>query len=369
MRLPCVNSLYSRAFHHKFVSFGNFFQEMETFQPEIYEQIRKLKDKYATLGQDLESYLDGLLMSNTTTYWDYLNVDALLALQQPKTDFPDEKIFIMYHQVTELYFKLVLHELEQLSFNGRNVLRNGEDKGWNEVLSADYFVERMMRCNRYFDALTHSFGIMVEGMEPEQFKQYRMALLPASGFQSAQYRKIEICATDFINLVEKDRRSLYSGTTTGSMIEEMFEYSYWKKGATELATGEKTLTLRMFEKKYTDELVGLARRKINNNIWQKYLELSEEDQNRKDLQLALRAFDVNVNVNWPLEHYKSAVRYLHDKNSEDKASTGGTNWQKYLPPRFQKRVFYPTLWSEEEQAEWGKSWVENVFSKQQETLR
>ena len=66
--------------------------------------------------------------------------------------------------------------------------------------------------------------------------------------------------------------------------------------------------------------------------------------------------DINVNVNWPLSHYKSAVKYLHQGNT-DVAATGGTNWQKYLPPRFQKRIFYPTLWTETEKEEWGKAWV------------
>jgi len=52
--------------------------------------------------------LDGLLMANYLPYWDYTHVDTLLTLQNPKTDFPDEVIFIIYHQVTELYFKLCL---------------------------------------------------------------------------------------------------------------------------------------------------------------------------------------------------------------------------------------------------------------------
>ena len=70
---------------------------------------------------------------------------------------------------------------------------------------------------------------------------------------------------------------------------------------------------------------------------------------------------MNVNINWPLVHYKSAARYLQ-KDPEDIAATGGTNWQKYLPPRFQKRIFYPKLWSEEEKENWGRSWVEeHVF--------
>lgn len=49
-----------------------------------------------------------------------------------------------------------------------------------------------------------------------------------------------------------------------------------------------------------------------------------------------------ANVSWPLAHYKSAVRYLQ-KDPEDIAAIGGTNWQKYLPPRFQKVMYYPEL--------------------------
>ncbi len=335
---------------------------MEEFKPEVMERLKKLEAKYATMGQDLTSYLDGLLMSNSTTYWDYTRLDTLLSLQQPKTDFPDELIFIVYHQITELYFKLALHELEQIGHNGREVLATGEDKGWKDAIEVDYFVARIQRVNRYFEALTKSFDIMVDGMEPEQFMRYRMALLPASGFQSAQYRKIEICCTDFINLVEKNHREQYSGTITNSMIDDMFEHSYWKKGATELATGEKTLTLKQFEQKYTDELVGMAQRWRTMNVWRKYCTLTEEEQQREDVLAAMRFLDVNVNVNWPLVHYKSAVRYLQ-RNEEDVAATGGTNWQKYLPPRFQKRIFYPQLWSKQEQEEWGKKWVEDVFAK------
>jgi tryptophan 2,3-dioxygenase len=74
----------------------------------------------------------------------------------------------------------------------------------------------------------------------------------------------------------------------------------------------------------------------------------------------MRRFDTNVNVNWPLVHYKSAVRYLH-KDPADIKATGGTNWQKYLPPRFQKRIFYPELWTNDEIENWGKAWVEQTL--------
>ena len=84
----------------------------------------------------------------------------------------------------------------------------------------------------------------------------------------------------------------------------------------------------------------------------------QEDEEVKNV---LRENDTNVNVNWPLAHYKSAVRYLA-RDASDIAATGGTNWQKYLPPRFQKRIFYPEIWTEQEHEDWGKGWVEtNVF--------
>ena len=323
--------------------------------PEIENKIELLKQKYDSMGQSMESYLDGLLISNYLTYWDYTMVDTLLTLQKPKTDFPDELIFIIYHQITELYFRLALHEYEQIANNGRNIQSNGQDMGWKEKIDVELFIARVTRINRYFEALTKSFDIMVDGMEKEQFLRYRMALLPASGFQSAQYRKIEICSTDFINLVDKDVRENFRG----KRIDEMFQFIYWNKGATELESGKKTLTLEQFEKKYSAEFISLAKEYANKNLWRKFKSLSDQDQKNDSLIESLRQLDVNVNINWPLVHYKSAVRYLQQEKS-DIPATGGTNWQKYLPPRFQKRIFYPELWSEEEKNEWGKKWVESV---------
>lgn len=327
--------------------------------PDVTERLKKLDEKYQAMGQSLTNYLDGLLISNYLTYWDYTHVDKLLTLQNPKTDFPDEMIFIVYHQITELYFKLSLHEFEQIANNGKKVMPNGEDLGWNDKMNVKFFTERVTRINRYFEALTKSFDIMVDGMEPQQFLSYRMALLPASGFQSAQYRMIEISSTDFLQLVDKDVRAKFSSKNT---IEEMYEHIYWKQGATELATGKKTLTLKQFEKKYSKQFIQLAKDFKDKNLWAKYKALSAEDQKNSDLINALRQLDVNVNVNWPLVHYKSAVRYLQ-QDEKQVAATGGTNWQKYLPPRFQKRIFYPELWSKEEMDEWGKAWVESAVKK------
>jgi len=313
------------------------------FSPEIEDRLARLQEKYEAMGQDMVSYLDGLLHADFLTYWDYIHLDTLLSLQNPKTPFPDEEIFIIYHQITELYFKLALHECKQIT--------------GAQPLTAEFFTVRLKRINGYFEALTQSFEIMVDGMEKEQFLKFRMSLLPASGFQSGQYRMIEIYATDFVNLVVGDKREELKSAT----IDEQFEYLYWKFGATELSTGKKTLTLKQFEKKYAKTFIELGKANISQNFNAIYRQFNALSKSTTELENELKQLDINVNVNWPLVHYKSAVRYLNREPEEIKA-TGGTNWQKYLPPRFQKRIFYPALWTEKEVEDWGKGWVEKIFN-------
>ena len=300
--------------------------------------IEQLKVKYDENSQDFKAYLEGLLYQRYASYWDYIAVDTLLTLQKPRTNLRDELVFIIYHQITELYFKLTLHEMKQIA------AKKGD-------IDANFFAERVRRMNAYFRNLTNSFEIMVDGMEREQFLKFRMSLLPASGFQSAQYRMIEICATDFHRLIDKDYRDKLGPDAS---FEEKFKYIYWLAGATELATGKKTLTLTQFEKKYRDVLTRLAEEFQDKHLWAVYQSMSPEDQNNSKLREELRKFDTYVNVHWPLIHYKSAVRYLH-KDPTDIAATGGTNWQKYLPPRFQKRIFFPELWTDEEMENWGRA--------------
>ncbi|RDV16290.1 tryptophan 2,3-dioxygenase [Pontibacter diazotrophicus] len=314
------------------------------FDPEVLEQLKRLEEKYVPLGQNLAAYLEGLYYTDFLNYWDYIHLDTLLSLQNPRTNIPDEKIFIMYHQITELYFKLCLEEYRQIA----------EDR----EITTDIFLRRLKRINRYFDNLISSFDVMVEGMDPQQFLHFRMALMPASGFQSVQYRMIEIASTDLRNLVDKAKRAALGLQSTQ---EEMIGCIYWKEGATEVASGTKTLTLLRFEEKYTSQLIQFAKEYEHTNVWSVYKRLPVEDQQNPQITNALRSLDSNVNVNWPLMHYKSAVRYLQ-KDPEIIAATGGTNWQKYLPPRFQKRIFYPELWTPQEVEEWGKGWVEKILN-------
>jgi tryptophan 2,3-dioxygenase len=316
------------------------------YPKDVLDKIELLQEKFKASGQDLSSYLEGLLYADYMTYWDYINLDILLSLQQPRTSFKDEKIFIIYHQITELYFKLIIWELEQIA-----------DK---KPIEAKFFKERLERVIMYFDQLISSFAVMWKGMEKEQFLKFRMSLLPSSGFQSAQYRVIEILSTDVHQLIHLDRREAlkYEKDT-----EVIFDNLYWQHGAKELATGEKTLTLKSFEKKYGKALKELIETYKDKNIWKKYQECTDKDE---ELKQFMRSLDLKANVFWPLAHYKSAVRYLQ-RDPQDIAATGGTNWQKYLPPRFQKVIFFPELWSQQEMEEWGKGWVvKEVFGNDED---
>jgi tryptophan 2,3-dioxygenase len=297
----------------------------------LLEQLDKLSKKYEAMGQDLSSYLDGLLYSDYLTYWDYIHLDTLLSLQNPRTDIPDEKIFILYHQITELYFKLILNEADQLIFSAQP--------------TASEFLMRVKRMNRYINHLVDSFDIMIDGMEPGQFLKFRMSLLPASGFQSGQYRLIEIACTDFHLLTRHEDRE---GRSNRSMAE-LYEDLYWKSGATELATGKKTLTLRQFETKYRDTFIRRAEEIKHTNLRQLYLTHFKGNQ---EIELALRELDHLTNVSWPLVHMRSASRYLQ-RDPEVIKATGGTNWQKYLPPKLQLISFYPELWNDQERETWG----------------
>ena len=199
---------------------------------------------------------------------------------------------------------------------------------------------------------------MIKGMEREQFLQYRMALLPASGFQSAQFRMIEIYSTPLENLVHQSQREDFSSENS---IEELYEQIYWKRGATDMSTGDKTLTLKQFEYRYTPRLVRIAKQVRGNTIYHKYLQLPETKRYNKELVDALKKMDINANVNWPLMHMGSAHRYLA-KGEGQVDATGGTNWKEYLPPSFQKVVFFPEIYSKQELNNWGKQWVDHIFN-------
>jgi len=295
------------------------------------ELLEAIDNKYKAIGQDPDVHLSGLLHSEPMTYWDFIQVDALLGLQTQRTQLPDEMVFIVYHQINELLFKMALHEMDQVC-------------GLVD-LKPEKFVMHLSRISRYFDMLSNSFTIMGDGMELEQYMKFRDTLTPASGFQSAQYRKIEIASTELINLIDYRFRKTIDRDTP---YEHAFENMYWQVAGKNFKTGEKNKLLSNFEDKYKEELIDTMKSYNTTNIWTTFKSLPQEYQDNIDLKNAMRHYDYTVNVVWVINHLNAAKKYLGDA-----AATGGSDWQKYMHPRYQRRIFFPELWSEDELENWG----------------
>ena len=210
---------------------------IEENSPETQQQLSALSDKFDAMGQNLNHQLEGFVHSKPINYWDYIQTDVLLNLQVQRTLIPDEMVFIMYHQVNELFFKMILWEIEQVAYA--------------KELTAVFFAEKLDRISRYFDMLTSSFNIMREGMQMEQYLKFRRTLSPASGFQSAQYRFIEFSSTELQNLIDSRFREDFKNMEKNkdSFYDEAFEQLYWQAAGKNFTTGEKTYTLKEFELK------------------------------------------------------------------------------------------------------------------------
>ncbi|MBS1491360.1 MAG: tryptophan 2,3-dioxygenase [Bacteroidetes bacterium] len=294
--------------------------------------IQNLELKYQQLGENPETYLKGLLQAKPITYWDYIQVDTLLSLQKTRTHFKDEVIFVMYHQVTELVLKMMIHEIEQLVFDDL------AEPGW---------IDKLNRLNRYTAMLITSFDVMRSGMNYDDYNTFRSTLTPASGFQSAQFRYLEIYCTRLENLINEEGKKRLPAHPS---IEQLFEHIYWKDAGTNRHSGKKSLTLQLFEEKYLDNFVALAKKVAGNTLEEKAKKFSNPSH---VLLQKLREFDDLYNVQWPLVHLQTAQHYL-DSQGETKAATGGSEWKKYLHPKYQQRKFFPELWSAEDVARWGE---------------
>lgn len=300
------------------------------------QKIESLEEKFTKIDQKLDTHLEGLLWQKPITYWDYIQTDALLNLQIQRSTLPDEMVFIMYHQVNELLFKMILWEIEQVAHA--------------ETLTPKFFTERLGRISRYFDMLTTSFDIMGDGMETEQYLKFRNTLTPASGFQSAQYRLIEFASTDLINLIDARYRATIDRNTP---YEHALEHLYWQAAGKDYKTGKKSYLINEFEKKYKKGFLDFMEEYNTINLWKKFKQLPEEGQKDLDLINAMRHYDKTVNITWVVGHFKAAKKYIESEAGPQEA-TGGSDWKKYMLPEYQRRIFFPELWSEEELENWGK---------------
>lgn len=295
------------------------------------ELLKRLEEKFTKIDQNTDVHLEGLVWANPITYWDYIQPDALLNLQVQRTTLPDEMVFIMYHQINELLFKMILWEIDQVSNS--------------ESVEAAFFTEKLRRISRYFDMLATSFDIMGDGMELDQYMKFRNTLTPASGFQSAQYRLIEFASTELINLIDYRFRATIDRNTP---YEHAYEHLYWQAAGKDHTTGKKSTLIQLFEKKYKKVFLQKMEAYNTTNLWTKFQQLPAEVQKDEALVSAMRHYDLTVNVTWVMAHYNAAGKYLGTA-----AATGGSDWRKYMHPKYQRRIFFPGLWSQEELDNWG----------------
>ncbi len=139
-----------------------------------YPAAMAIDNNQRALEEGIHTDLDGRI-----TYGGYLRLDQLLTAQQPLSDPPhhDEMLFIVQHQVSELWLKLVIHELSAAIEH----LRRDEVWRCQKVLA---------RCKQVLRQLTEQWSVL-ETLTPSEYMEFRDVLGPSSGFQSLQYRQVE----------------------------------------------------------------------------------------------------------------------------------------------------------------------------------
>jgi tryptophan 2,3-dioxygenase len=246
-------------------------------------------------------------VSDKLTYGSYLKIDELLSIQQPLSDPPhhDEMLFIVIHQVYELWFKLLLHEIEAAM----------------RFLAADDLLKvqkNFRRIHAIQQVLEHQIDVL-ETMTPQEFNAFRDGLDPASGFQSAQFREIEfLCGaqkTGYLRFLEPTGRE------------------------------REVLERRLASPTLHDALLGLlAKRGYRVEPHEALIEslktIYDDAEKRYDLYLLLEdfiEFDERFLL-WRGRHVRMVERMIGLK-----PGTGGSLGVAYLEKTLSKK-FFPELW-------------------------
>jgi tryptophan 2,3-dioxygenase len=282
--------------------------------------LAKLTARYGDRAAD---YIEGAAIRRDIIYDDYIQTDTLLSLQRPLTDYHDELTFLIYHQQTELWFRLILHELE-----------HGVEALLEEPTNVKEALESAVRANREFHFLTSSFDILIDGLSTEAFMEFRKAFATMSGFQSAQFRAIEVLSG--LERLSKDEKS---------------EQFYWERAARDMNTGEPTLTLIKFKEKHLHWLntmyenrkpysFRLAFDKVLRDKKISYADLfiASASAELRDLAEELLKLDASI-IEWKRSHLRAAAKHL----AKAPRGTGETNWAEYLNRSLKEEHYFPEL--------------------------
>jgi len=262
--------------------------------------------------------------SNRLTYWEYIRLDDLLALARPQTGLRDERVFIMFHQMAEMILALIINELEQLTAP--------------TPAPVPEWKTRLTRIVSICGLFIHNINALGRSIDREQFLHFREALSPASGFQSFQYRKMELLSARLGHLARSEQGGRLP---EGTAMDILFERLYWRHAIPVSRPASERTSLIDFEARYLQELRIIAMELEHRNLAAGFAALAHEHRTDENLMGLMREFDRMVNEGWREVHLRLALTLL-DGNGAPRPSTGGTDWKAYL--RETHRVtFFPEL--------------------------
>jgi tryptophan 2,3-dioxygenase len=252
------------------------------------------------------------------TYTNYLKVDQLLQLQRPRSYGPehDEMLFIIIHQVYELWFKQVLHELDYLC----------------DRLSHDdrsRVLHTLRRVLTILKTLVSQLDIL-ETMTPLEFISFRDRLESASGFQSYQFRELEF-------LLGHKRRTILvhypEGTDTREKLEKRYQQpALWDVFLHFLANAGYTIPQSVLTRDVTQPITP------SPEVQQVLIQVYRQDDSL--IRVCERLVDLDEGFQeWRYRHMKMVERTIGTKEG-----TGGSPGAKYLATTLFKPLF-PDLWA------------------------
>lgn len=258
--------------------------------------------------------------SNSVTYGSYLKIHELLALQTPLTipEQHDEMLFIVIHQVYELWFKQILHEAKRAAVAIDN----------DQLM---LFIRTSQRIQTIQTILTHQVGVL-ETMTPSDFNLFRDRLNPASGFQSWQFRELEFYLgykeSVYLNFHLNDpvaAAALQTALEAPSVYDRFLKLMK-RRG---FAIPDSVLA-RVIATKYES----------NAEVCQEIVKIYKNSDKYYDLYLALEAMiDLDEGLLlWRQRHVAMVERMIGNRRG-----TGGSSGVGYLTKTLSKR-FFPEIW-------------------------
>jgi tryptophan 2,3-dioxygenase len=255
---------------------------------------------------------------NNLSYGDYLALDALLAAQRPLTPAHDEVLFIVIHQVSELWMKLIIHELS----SAMKLLEQGV---------IDPSLKMLTRVCRAQEQMTNAWEVL-KTMTPADYLEFRSSFGQASGFQSYQYRLIEFLLGNknaFMMKPHAHRPEHYKLLEAALNAPSLYDLALRLLAQRGFPIPSEVLQ-RDFSKPYEPSPAVL----------EAWLSVYRDTLGHWDLYyLAEKLIDVEDNFRrWRFNHLTTVERMIGNKRG-----SGGTSGVGYLK-RALEIVLFPELW-------------------------